>query len=135
MWIRVAYRYILFWIASTRALIFHMNIPCDKTFHYFLINIRAFILHMIIPCEMSSYWYEDNCPCDLDHLWNWPLSGHLCVTNTSCFLWLWYIKLKESLLSHFFRWKPHLQFAAESFWVKVTTARRSTIELRLYYKW
>ena len=23
----------------------------------------------------SSYWYQDICSCDLDHLWNWPLSG------------------------------------------------------------
>ena len=23
----------------------------------------------------SSYWYQDICPCDLDHLWNWQLSG------------------------------------------------------------
>ena len=23
----------------------------------------------------SFYWYQDICPCDLDHLWNWPLSG------------------------------------------------------------
>ena len=23
----------------------------------------------------SSYWYQDICPCDLDHLWNWPLLG------------------------------------------------------------
>ena len=21
-----------------------------------------------------SYWYQDICPCDPDHLWNWPLS-------------------------------------------------------------
>ena len=23
----------------------------------------------------SSYWYQVICPCDLDHLWTWPLSG------------------------------------------------------------
>ena len=23
----------------------------------------------------SSYWYQDSFPCDLDNLWNWPLSG------------------------------------------------------------
>ena len=23
----------------------------------------------------SSYWYQDTCPCDLDHLWNWSSSG------------------------------------------------------------
>ena len=28
----VAYRYFLFWTTSTRALIFHINIPCNKTF-------------------------------------------------------------------------------------------------------
>ena len=37
----------------------------------------------------SVKWYENNQPCDLSHLWNWPLLakywGHLCFTNTSCF--------------------------------------------------
>ena len=22
----------------------------------------------------SFYWYQNICPCDLGHLWNWPLS-------------------------------------------------------------
>ena len=38
----------------------------------------------------SSYWYQDICPCDLDHLRNWPLSGafvFLCVLLKYCFLY------------------------------------------------
>ena len=27
----------------------------------------------------------NNCLCDLGLRWNWPLSGALCFTNTSCF--------------------------------------------------
>ena len=46
-----------------------------RGYHYFLINIRAFILHMSISCYKICPWYQDICPCDLDHLWNWPLSG------------------------------------------------------------
>ena len=32
----------------------------------------------------SFYWHQNICPCDLGHCWNWPLSGALCFTNTSC---------------------------------------------------
>ena len=55
-------------------------------------------------------------PCDLDHLWNWPLSGHLCFTNTSCFLiQLWFVmslshitKLPICCFWRFWSWCPFL---------------------------
>ena len=53
-----------FWTVSVRALIFHMSIPCDKTFlwfHYFSINIRNLVLQMSIFCDIVDYH------CDLDH--------------------------------------------------------------------
>ena len=30
----------------------------------------------------SSYWFQDICPCDLGHIWNWPLSGGIFVSQT-----------------------------------------------------
>ena len=97
-----------FWTVSARALIFHMSITWDKRLifgtkpfdldiwhifkkndighNFWIINIRPFILHKTISCDkiflLVSRWHI--CPCDLDHLWNWPFWGHLCFTNTSC---------------------------------------------------
>ena len=74
-----------FWTVSARALIFHMSIPCDKTFlwfHYFLINIRAFILHMSISCDMIVLLVSRYLS-----LWTWPslelaIIGGICVSQT-----------------------------------------------------
>ena len=30
---------------------------------------------MVIHETRSFYLYQNICPCDLGHLWNWPLSG------------------------------------------------------------
>ena len=70
-----------FWTVSARALIFHMSIPCDKTFSvlsWFFINIRAFILHMGISCDkiyllVSRYL----------SLWPW-LSLELAIIRGNC---------------------------------------------------
>ena len=66
-----------FWTVSARGLIFHMSIPCDKTFLWFhlkkILELPYCIWAFLVT--RSSYWYQDICPCDLDHLWNWPLSG------------------------------------------------------------
>ena len=49
------------------------------------------------------YWYKNICLCDLGLRWNWPLSGALCFTNTSCycffFLWqdYWYVNMNPSI--------------------------------------
>ena len=67
-----------FWIVSAKGLIFHMSIPCDKTFqwfYYFLINIRAFILHMGISCDKFCLLVLRYLSLWPYHLWNWPLSG------------------------------------------------------------
>ena len=45
-----------------------------------LITIEQWVLELsyctwAFHVTRSSYWYLDICPCDLDHLWNWPLSG------------------------------------------------------------
>ena len=100
------------WTASDRALIFHISIPCDKTFPwvplfftlwpwpwiltYFLKTLTLLITFEQWELELLSYcnWaflvtrfsleYQDICPCDLGHLWNWPLSGAFVFTNTSC---------------------------------------------------
>ena len=91
-----------FWIVSARALIFHMSIPCDKTFpwvyHYFLscdltltlefdllfknfnlannfwtVSARALIFHMSIPCYKTFPWvYHYFLPYDID-LRVWPI--------------------------------------------------------------
>ena len=84
---------------SARSFIFHMSIPCDKTYPWvalfltllawpwsFSINIRVFILHRAFLVTRSSYWYQDICPCDLDHLLNWPLSGAYVFPNHILFL-------------------------------------------------
>ena len=47
----------------------------NKIYHKYLINIRAFIMHMNISFDRSLYWCQGICPCDLGHIWNWPLSG------------------------------------------------------------
>ena len=36
----------------------------------------------------SSYWYQNICPCDLSHLWNWPIGG-ICVSQTHL-VYLWF---------------------------------------------
>ena len=33
------------------------------------------LIRLAFLVTRSSYWYQDICPCDLDHLWNRPLSG------------------------------------------------------------
>ena len=72
-----------FWTVSTRALIFHMSIPCDKTFpwiplfffpvtltlefdllfknfnlanNFWIVSARALIFHMSIPCYKTFQW-------------------------------------------------------------------------------
>jgi hypothetical protein len=86
-----------FWIVSTRALIFHMSIPCHKTFpsvqkfdlvvltlvlnlhfknfnlgyNFWIVKNRALIFHLSIPCDKTFPWV---------HIfftpWLWPL----CLT-------------------------------------------------------
>lgn len=53
---------------------FIFGIDCN----FAIIGIRAFIWHMGIFVTISFYLYQDNCLCNLDHLWTWPLSGK-CV--------------------------------------------------------
>ena len=55
-----------FWKVSARASILHTSIYCDKTFRG---------TNMFFFMARSFYWYQDICPCDLGHLWNWPVSG------------------------------------------------------------
>ena len=86
---------LLIWIVRARALIIHMSIPCDKifptvlnlltlTFDKFFLKLtlvmtsKIWILELpyctcLFPVTRSFYWYQNICPCDLGHLWNWQL--------------------------------------------------------------
>ena len=65
-----------FWTVTANALIFHLSTTCDKTF----LQIPTFL-----------YWYQGICPCELCHLWNWPLSGAF-VFHTYILFLLWLIR-------------------------------------------
>ena len=43
--------------------------------HNKIIKIRTFVLHMSISCDKIFVLVSSICPCDLGHIWNWPLSG------------------------------------------------------------
>ena len=84
-----------FWTVSARALIFHMSIPCDKTFkwlplfdpviltlefdpyfnnfnladNYWSVSARAFIFHTSIPCDKTFRWVPL-----FFTMWPWPWS-------------------------------------------------------------
>ena len=82
---------------DNRALIFHKIFPWVPLLfltlwprpwsltHFFktltlLITFEQWVLELLyctwaFLVTRSSYWYQDFCPCDLGHLWNWPLSG------------------------------------------------------------
>ena len=94
-----------FWTGSARALIFHMNIPCDKTFPwvplfftlwpwpwslthflktltlvitFWTVGARALIFHMSIPCDKTFPWEPL-----FFTLWLWPWSlTHFLKTFT-----------------------------------------------------
>ena len=109
-----------FWRVSARALIFHMNIPCDKNFPWvplfftlwpwptlefdpFFVNFnlannfqtvsaRALLFDMNIPCDKTIPWVPL-----VFTLWPWPWSlTHflktlsLLITFEQQVLWLWY---------------------------------------------
>ena len=98
---------IYFWTVSARAFLFHMSIPCDMTFpwfNYFLINIRASYCTWAYLVTRSSYWYQDIYPCDLVHLWNWPLSGAFVfhIHILFCLNWLPFIKTLHIFCIFFF---------------------------------
>ena len=93
-----------FWTVSarSRALIFHMNIPCDKTFwwvpffypffenfnfayNFWTVSARALIFHMNILCDKTFPWV----PLCLA-LWPWPWSltnflAHLAIGSSELF--------------------------------------------------
>ena len=88
------------WIVRSRTLIFHMNIACDKIFLLVLNLLTLTFDHLFkflkkknkilefpyctwsFLVTISFYWYQNICPCDLGNLWNWPLSGAFCVSQT-----------------------------------------------------
>ena len=107
-----------FWTMSARALIFHMNIPCDRPFrgyHYFwpcaltlefdrffenfnlaynfwTVSAKALIFHMNIPCDKNFSWVPL-----FFTLWPWPWSLTqflktltLLITFKQWVLELWY---------------------------------------------
>ena len=108
----------IFWTVSARALIFHMNIPCDKTFPWmpllltvtltlefdllfknfnlannsWTVSARALIFNMSIPCDKTFPWVPL-----FFTLWLWPWSlNHflkpitLLITFKQWVLELWY---------------------------------------------
>ena len=109
----------IFWTVSDRALIFHMNIPCDMTFpwiplfftlwplpwsltHFFenfnfannfwTVRSRALIFHLSIPCDENFPWVPL-----FFTFWPWSLNNFfgklkpcLLLLNIECSLELWY---------------------------------------------
>ena len=76
-----------FWTVRSRAFILHMIISCDNTclfdtvtltleFDLFLFFFYSDCIWAFNSCEkIYDYWYQDICPCDLGHIWNWTLLG------------------------------------------------------------
>ena len=52
----------------------------------------------------SSYWFQDICPCDLDRLWNWPLSGAFVFQKH--ILFLLYVQASEMFHLPFNKLQP-----------------------------
>ena len=98
-----------FWTVSARAFIFLMNIPCDKifllvlnhialTFDLFfkkkltlVITSKKLILELsyctwAFHLTRSSYLYQDICFVTVNIFGIGHYRGHLCFTNTSCFI-------------------------------------------------
>ena len=48
--------------------------PFSKTITM-LITFEQWVPVLSYCTWASSYWYQDIYPCDLGHLWNWPLGG------------------------------------------------------------
>ena len=105
-------------------MIFHISIPCNKTFpwvplfftlwpcsltHFLktlilLITFEQYVLEdsycTWASCvTRSSYWYPHIFPCDLGHLWNWSSSGAYVFHKNILFLKVmqkcWTIKLSD----------------------------------------
>ena len=101
-----------FLTVSVRVLIFHMSIPCDKTFPWLplfftlwpwlwvwpiflktltlLITFEQWVLVLYHMSISNEHWYQDICPCNRDHLWNWPLSGAFVFHKRILYFLLWF---------------------------------------------
>ena len=87
-------------------------------FDPFLENIRAFIWAFLVT--RFSYWYQDICPCDLDHLWNWPLSGTFVFHKYILFLFNFFSIFQQGEITHTLFFKFNEKFLWDTNAPKVT---------------